>query len=85
MPKSHLQVKKLIKILSIRIGLNHTCTFPFHNINRSRTCVKVTQWENMFTRCQSKSKSHANFDAMIWGRLASLLHMSRSTKNVGYL
>ena len=30
----------------------------------SRTRIRVAQWENAFTRCQSLSKSRANFDAI---------------------
>ena len=48
----------------------------------SRTRFRVMQWENVFTRCQSLSKSCAKVDAirLIRARLASLLHTSRSTE-----
>ncbi len=51
-------------------------------ICESRTHIRVTQWENKFTRCQSQSNSCAHFDAihMMRTHLASLLHTSRSTQ-----
>ena len=45
-------------------------------------CIRVTQWENVFTCCQSQSKSHPHFDTirMIRTHFTSLFHTSRSTQ-----
>ena len=71
--------------LHARLHSITTRTDPFVSeweiICESRMRVRVTLWENALTRCQSQSKSRANFDAirLIRARWASLLHTSRPT------